>query len=68
MVEFIMSKNSETIALRQSMLDRMLTDFEKGRDPAYIIGFYSSIIKQLASDRGDTFLDTAQILKTNTKA
>lgn len=63
-----MSKILETLSVRKDILNKTMKDFEKNRDPAYIIGFYSSLIKELAVARPDTFLETERVLKTYTIA
>ena len=46
------------------MCDQML-EFEKGRDMAFIAGFYASVIRMVAVDRPKDFEFVMRILKDN---
>jgi hypothetical protein len=56
-----------TIAKREQMLNEALRNFEKDQDYAFIAGFYSSMIKWLASDRIEDFTYAMELLRRNTK-
>lgn len=53
--------------IRKVKLDEALRIFEKNNDYAFIAGFYSSLIKTLASDKYADFDMVMEVLKGNTK-
>ena len=54
-----------TIAARKDLINEQMLKFEKGRDMAYVAGFYASLIKDLASDKPSDFEHIISILKYN---
>jgi hypothetical protein len=54
---------------REQMLDEALRNFEKanGNSYAFIAGFYSSMIKTLASDKVTDFTYAMEMLRRNSK-
>jgi hypothetical protein len=56
-----------TIAKRRELLDIQMRDFEKGRDYAYVAGFYSKMIETLAADKMVDFEYVMNMLKRNGK-
>lgn len=57
----------ETIQARKEVIDSVMKDFETNRDPHYVIGFYSSIIRTLATDKQSSTDEVVRILKTYIK-
>lgn len=45
------------------MIDAVMKDFEANRNPQYVIGFYSSLIRTLASDKQSSTDEVVRILK-----
>lgn len=53
----------KTINARKEMIDAVMKEFEQNRDPHYVIGFYSSLIRTLATDRQSSTDEVIRILK-----
>ena len=61
MVELIMN----TIAKRKDLMDDQMQQFEKGRDMAFVAGFYASVLKMVATDKPKDFEFVMKILNQN---
>lgn len=56
-----------TIEKRRELIEIQMREFEKGREYAYVAGFYSKMIETLAADKMVDFEYVMRMLKGKSK-